>query len=84
MVLALGIAVPAAAQFSESYKFLKAVRDADGNEVMKSLKTTSSTLINTRDYQTGETALSMVARRSSSRAMPNRIPTPRSNPSSSA
>lgn len=54
---------PAAAQFSESYKFLKAVRDADGTEATKSLQSPGSTLINTRDYSTGEGALHIVVKR---------------------
>jgi hypothetical protein len=62
-MIAIGGAMPAAAQFSDSYKFLKAVRDADGTEVEKSLKTLSSTLINTRDYNTGEAALHIVVKR---------------------
>jgi hypothetical protein len=66
MVLACLIftaAVPAAAQFSDSYKFLKAVRDADGVEANKSLNTPSSTMVNTRDYNTGEAALHIVVKR---------------------
>jgi hypothetical protein len=62
-MIAIGFAMPAAAQFSDSYKFLKAVRDANGAEVEKSLKTPSSTLINTRDYSTGEAALHIVVKR---------------------
>lgn len=62
-LLAFGAAMPAAAQFSESYKFLKGVRDADGTEVTKALQTPGSTLINTRDYTTGEAALHIVVKR---------------------
>ncbi len=62
-LLAITAAVPASAQFSESYKFLKGIRDADGNEVTKSLQNTGSTLINTRDYTTGEAGLHIVAKR---------------------
>ncbi len=56
-------AVPAAAQFSDSYKFLKAVRDSDGDKAMESLRTPGSTIIDTRDYSTGETALHIVVKR---------------------
>jgi hypothetical protein len=56
-------AAPAAAQFSESYTFLKAVRDADGAAVTKSLQNPGSTLINTRDYSNGEAALHIVVKR---------------------
>lgn len=62
-LLAMGLAMPAAAQFSDSYKFLKAVRDADGAEATKSLDNPSSTMVNTRDYTTGEGALHIVAKR---------------------
>ena len=62
-LIAFGAAVPASAQFSESYKFLKGVRDADGNEVTKALQNPGSTLINTRDYTTGEAALHIVIKR---------------------
>lgn len=62
-VAAVVATAPAAAQFSESYKFLKAVRDADGAEVTKSLQTPGSTLINTRDYSSGEGALHIVVKR---------------------
>jgi ankyrin repeat protein len=63
ILVAIGVTTPAAAQFSDSYKFLKAVRDADGAEAQKALKTPSSTLINTRDYGTGEAALHIVVKR---------------------
>ena len=52
----------AAAQFSKSYKFLDAVRKADGQEVTDDLSDTS-TLINTHDSSTGETALQIVTTR---------------------
>lgn len=57
-------AVPAAAQFgSESHKFLEAVRDGKGQEVTDFLSKPGSTIINTRDFSTRETALHIVARR---------------------
>ncbi len=62
-VAMLGMAAPASAQFSESYKFLKAVRDANGADATKSLDSPASTLINTRDYSTGESALHIVVKR---------------------
>jgi len=65
--LAIGVAAigatPAAAQFSESFNFLKAVRDADGEKVTKSLRDSGSTLINTRDFSTGDAALHIVVKR---------------------
>ena len=57
-------AVPAAAQFSDSYNFLKSVRDADGAKATEALeKSPGSTIIDTRDYSTGETALHIVVKR---------------------
>lgn len=61
---ALAIATtPAAAQFSDSYVFLNAVRQADGEKVSKALQGNGSTIINTRDYSTGETALAITIKR---------------------
>ena len=60
------LAVPAAAQQqSESYKFLQAVRDAKGNDVIAMLDRPGSNLINTRDTS-GETALHIVVKRGDS------------------
>ena len=56
-------AAPAAAQFSESYNFLKAVRDADGDKATKALQGTGVTIVNTRDYSTGESALAITIKR---------------------
>ena len=53
----------AAAQFSDSYNFLKAVRDRDGTEANKFLNDETTRVINTRDSATGETALSIVVQR---------------------
>ena len=55
--LLLAGAVPAAAQFSDSYNFLKAVRDANGEEATKYLNKPGAPVLNTRDPSTGETAL---------------------------
>jgi ankyrin repeat protein len=55
--LLLACAAPAMAQFSDSYNFLKAVREADGNEAMKYLNKPGAPVLNTRDPSTGETAL---------------------------
>ena len=66
MVVALVMfgAQPAAAQFSESYSFLKAVKDKDGAKATEFLdKPGGNTIVNTRDGDTGETALHMVTRR---------------------
>jgi ankyrin repeat protein len=53
----LACAAPAMAQFSDSYNFLKAVRDSDGDEAMKYLAKPGAPVLNTRDPSTGETAL---------------------------
>ncbi|WP_246605087.1 ankyrin repeat domain-containing protein [Aquisediminimonas sediminicola] len=55
--------IPAYAQFSESYKFLKAVKDQDGQKVTDMLSSSASTLINTRDVTTGDSALHLVIQR---------------------
>ena len=55
--LMLAGAAPATAQFSDSYNFLKAVREANGDEAMKYLNKPGAPVLNTRDPSTGETAL---------------------------
>jgi uncharacterized protein len=54
---------PATAQFSKSYKFLEAVRKKDGAKVEEVLNEPGSTLVNTQDSTTGETALHIVTAR---------------------
>jgi ankyrin repeat protein len=60
---ALGVAFPAAAQFSESFKFLEAVKKGDGQTVQDALNKPGTQIINTRDVTTGETALHLVTKR---------------------
>jgi ankyrin repeat protein len=62
MVLAL--AVPASGQqtFSDSYNFLKAVRERDGDKVTNLVAEPGSVVINTRDRGSGEAALHIVVR----------------------
>ncbi|HEX7821176.1 MAG TPA: ankyrin repeat domain-containing protein [Sphingobium sp.] len=56
--LTLGLSGVAGAQMmSESYKFLEAVRKADGEKVSSFVEAPGTTLVNTRDRTTGETAL---------------------------
>jgi ankyrin repeat protein len=57
--LALAWAVPATAQFSDSYNFLKAVRESDGDKATELLAKPGGP-VNTRDPGTGETALHIV------------------------
>ena len=60
----MSIAVPATAQnFSDSYKFLKAVRESDGGTVTDMLAQPGTTVVNTRDATTLDTALHIVAAR---------------------
>jgi uncharacterized protein len=61
--LALAAAQPAAAQFSDSYNFLKAVKDKDGGKVTQFLDKPGNTVVNTRDGDTGDTALHIVTKR---------------------
>lgn len=61
-IAALAIAVPAAAQFSDSYNFLKAVREADGAKA-EDFIANDGVDINTKDDGTGETALHIVTKR---------------------
>ncbi|MFD1787419.1 ankyrin repeat domain-containing protein [Sphingomonas floccifaciens] len=52
-----------AQRMSDSYEFLKAVKDADGTKVTQMLDKPGSTIINTKDTTTGDTALHIVTRR---------------------
>jgi uncharacterized protein len=55
---------PVAAQFSDSYNFLKSVRERKGEEAEKFLaEAGGSVIVNTRDGTTGETALHIVIQR---------------------
>jgi len=63
LVAAAMLGGPAQAQFSDSYKFLKAVRDRDGAVVTELVEGPGSTIINTRDYSSGEAALHIVVKR---------------------
>lgn len=61
-------ATPGLAQLggSASYKFLQAVRDSKGDDVTKMLNEPGTTIIDTRDYSTGEGALHIVVKRGDS------------------
>lgn len=62
--LAAFSAMPVAAQmFSEGYEFLKAVKDRDGDAVTNALNEPGTTVINTRDITTGQTAMHIVTER---------------------
>lgn len=62
-ISALALPTAAQAQFSESYNFLKAVKDRDGTEATKFLNKPGSVIVNTRDVSSGETALHIVTAR---------------------
>jgi len=51
------------AQFSESYNFLKAVRDRDGAKATEILNKPGSVIVDTKDVSTGESALHIVTKR---------------------
>jgi uncharacterized protein len=65
LVLALLTAASAlpAQRPSESYEFLKAVREGDGAKVQEFVNKPGSQIINTRDRDSGESALHIVAKR---------------------
>ncbi|WP_353198238.1 ankyrin repeat domain-containing protein [Sandarakinorhabdus sp.] len=63
VLMALALAGPAAAQFSDSYNFLKAVRDRDVNKAIEMADKPGTTVVNTRDNDTGEAAVHIVTRR---------------------
>jgi len=56
-------AAPAHAQFSDSFKFLEAVRKKEGQKVEDALAEPGSYAINSRDVVSGETALHIVTAR---------------------
>jgi ankyrin repeat protein len=58
------VAVPAFAQigFSDSYAFLKAVRERDGTKVMAAVSDPGSTVINARESDSGDGALHILVR----------------------
>ena len=64
-LVAVMLPVAAQAQFSESYSFLKAVRDRDGEKVTTAINKPGSgaVMINTRDSATVEGALHIVVKR---------------------
>lgn len=64
VLIAGSIAMSVGAQnFSEGYKFLKAVRERDGNTVTEMLEKPGSTVIDAREVSSGENALQIVIAR---------------------
>jgi ankyrin repeat protein len=63
-LLIAGTALPAVAQVqSESYKFLQAVRESKGDDVIAMLNKPGASVVNTRDVSTGEGALHIAIKR---------------------
>jgi ankyrin repeat protein len=62
-LLLMAGAVPAAAQFSDGYNFLKAVKDRDVLKAKSLIDKPGSTIINARDQDSGETALMIAIKR---------------------
>ncbi|MFY7836702.1 MAG: ankyrin repeat domain-containing protein [Novosphingobium sp.] len=63
ILLAAATAIPAQAQFSDSYKFLEAVRKKEGDKVTEALNEPGTQIVNTKDYTTGQTGLHIVTAR---------------------
>ena len=57
------LASPASAQYSAGYKFLEAVKKKDGQAVTDALALPGSTIVNTKDVTSGDTALHLVTAR---------------------
>jgi len=62
-LLFVTVAPVAAQQQSKGYKFLEAVRQAKGDEVVKFLDEPGQTIVNVRDVTTGDGALHIVIKR---------------------
>jgi ankyrin repeat protein len=63
LIGAMVLASPAAAQMSMGYKFLEAVKKKEGNTVTDMLADPATTVINTKDITSGDTALHIVTAR---------------------
>jgi len=63
LCMAIVPAGPAAAQFSDGYSFLKAVKDRDVLKAKGLIDKPGSTIVNARDADTGETALMIAIKR---------------------
>lgn len=63
LVAAALAASPAAAQFSDSYNFIKAVKDRDVNKAIELADKPGTTVVNVRDSDTGDAPVHIVTRR---------------------
>jgi hypothetical protein len=62
-IAAFTVPAVAPAQFSDSYNFLKAVRDRDGGKLEDALRKGGPNMLDTRDTTSGESAVQIVTRR---------------------
>ena len=64
LLVALMVPTLASAQFSDSYNFLKAIRDRskEGNKAITMMQKPGTVIIDTKDITTGETALHIVTK----------------------
>lgn len=62
-IVVLALASPAAAQFSDSYNFLKAVKERDVNKAIELADKPGTTIVNVRDGDSGEMAIHIVTKR---------------------
>ncbi len=62
VIASIAIAGPAAAQFSDTYNFFKAVRDKDVQKAREILDKPGATVVNAREQATGDAPLHIVVR----------------------
>ncbi len=62
VIASIALAGPASAQFSDSYTFIKAVKDKDVQKAREILDKPGTTVVNVRDPATGDAPLHMVIR----------------------
>ena len=63
VALSVALATPAVAQFSDSYQFMQAVKDRDGDKLMTFLNKPGQPTLNARDGASGDGALHVLVRR---------------------
>jgi ankyrin repeat protein len=63
VMVMLALASPAAAQFSDSYNFIKAVKERDVNKAIELADKPGTTIVNVRDGDTGEAPIHIVTKR---------------------
>lgn len=62
VIASIAVAGPAAAQFSDTYNFIKAVRDKDITKAREILDKPGGTVVNTHEASTGDAPLHIVVR----------------------